>query len=36
MAIKLDAEDEDWPGIDFRGSAPFQYTGLQLYLRCFF
>ena len=36
FAMKLEAEGEDYPEIDLRGSVEFKYTGLQLYLRYFF
>jgi hypothetical protein len=36
MNISLDAEDEDYPAIDFRGNVTLKYTGLQFYLRYFF
>jgi hypothetical protein len=36
MAIKLEADGEDFPGIDFTGRVRFNYTGLQLYLRWFY
>ena len=36
LGVKLEAEDEDYPGIDFRGNVQFNYTGLQLYLRYFY
>ena len=36
MAIRLEADGEDWPGADFQGKVNFNYIGLQLYLRLFF
>ncbi|BBO74812.1 hypothetical protein DSCW_22290 [Desulfosarcina widdelii] len=36
LGIRLEAEDEDWPGIDLKGNVEFNYAGLQLYLRLFF
>mgnify|MGYP001064172963 CR=1 FL=1 len=36
LGVKVEAEDEDYPGIDFRGNVQFNYTGLQLYLRYFY
>jgi hypothetical protein len=36
FGISLKADDEDWPGVDLNGKVVFNYTGLQLYLRCFF
>jgi len=36
MSIALEAEDEDWPGVDLNGKVDFKYTGLQLYLKYFF
>ena len=36
FGMTLEAEGEDYPEIDLRGSVEFKYTGLQLYLRYFF
>lgn len=36
FAMDLESENEDWPGVDLRGSVGFRYTGLQLYMRYFF
>jgi len=36
LKVALEADGEDYPSIDFKGNVDFAYTGLQLYLRCFF
>ena len=36
LGIRLESENEDWPGIDLKGKVEFNYVGLQLYLRLFF
>lgn len=36
LSIKLEADGDDWPGIDFKGEVDFYYAGLQLYLRVFY
>ena len=36
LGIRLESEDEDWPGIDLKGKVEFNYTGFLLYLRLFF
>jgi hypothetical protein len=36
LAMRLEADEEDWPGIDFSGKVNFNYMGLQLYMRFFF
>ena len=36
LSIAVEAEDEDWPGVDFDGKVDFKYAGMQLYLRYFF
>jgi len=36
MKISVEAEGEDWPGVDFNGTIDFGYNGLQLYLRFFY
>jgi len=36
FTVKLEAEDEDYPYMDFRGNVEFNYVGLQLYARIFF
>jgi hypothetical protein len=35
LKIKIEANGEDWPSVDFKGNVEFAYTGLQLYLRFF-
>lgn len=35
LGVKLEADGEDWPSVDFKGNVEFNYTGLQLYLRYF-
>jgi hypothetical protein len=34
--VNLQADGEDYPGIDFRGNLEYNYVGLQLYGRVFF
>ena len=34
--LRLEADGEDWPGIDLKGNVEFNYAGLQLYLRFFY
>ena len=36
LGIRLESENEDWPGIDLEGKIEFNYAGLLLYLRLFF
>lgn len=36
LAINVEAEGEDWPGVDLNGKVSFDYAGLQLYLRFFY
>jgi len=36
FGMTLEAEGEDYPEIDLRGSVEFKYTGLELYLKYFF
>lgn len=36
LGIRLESENEDWPGIDLEGKVEFNYAGLLLYLRLFF
>lgn len=36
FGMTLEAEGEDYPEINLRGSVDFKYTGLQLYLKYFF
>ena len=36
LSVKLEADGEDYPSVDFKGNVEFAYTGLQLYLRYFF
>jgi hypothetical protein len=34
--FEIEADGEDYPGIDFKGEIEFQYTGLLLYAKMFF
>jgi hypothetical protein len=34
--VKLEAEDEDYPAVDFQGVVKSQFLGVQLYVRYFF
>jgi hypothetical protein len=34
--LKLSAEDEDYPAVDFQGNIKSQFFGVQLYARYFF
>ena len=34
--LQIEAEGEDYPGIDFKGEIYFKYTGLLLYAKVFF
>ena len=36
LKVRLEADGEDWPGVDLRGNVEFDYAGLQMYLRIFF
>jgi hypothetical protein len=36
FGFRLEADGEDWPGIDLKGNVEFNYAGLQLYLRVFY
>jgi len=36
FGLRLEADGEDWPGIDLKGNVEFNYAGLQLYLRVFY
>ena len=36
LGINVEAEGEDYPGIDLNGKVNFNYAGLQLYLRFFY
>lgn len=36
FGLRLEAEGEDWPGIDLKGNVEFNYAGVQLYLRLFY
>ena len=36
LSVKVEADGEDWPGIDFNGDVKFNYASLQLYLRIFY
>jgi hypothetical protein len=34
--FRLEADGEDWPGVDLKGNVEFNYAGLQLYLKVFY
>jgi hypothetical protein len=36
FGLRLQADEEDWPGVDLNGKVSFNYAGVQLYLRYFF
>jgi len=36
LNIKVEADGDDYPGIDFQGEVDFQYLGLQLYAKLYF
>ena len=36
LAVKVEADGQDYPKIDFKGNVEFNYTGFQLYLRIFY
>ncbi len=36
LNVKVEADEEDYPGIDFQGKVNFHYTGLQLYAKLYF
>ena len=36
LNVKVEADGEDYPGIDFQGEVNFHYTGLQLYAKLYF
>ncbi|MEE4600426.1 MAG: hypothetical protein V2J65_04025 [Desulfobacteraceae bacterium] len=36
LNVSVEAENEDWPGVDLNGKVDFKYAGLQLYLKYFF
>ena len=36
LSVNVEADWEDWPGIDFKGKFDFNYIGIQLYLRVFY
>ena len=36
LRINVEAEGEDYPGIDLNGNVNFGYAGVQLYLRFFY
>jgi hypothetical protein len=36
MGLRMEAKNEDWPGVDLNGKITFNYAGAQLYLRYFF
>jgi len=36
FGLRLEADGEDWPGIDLKGNVEFNYAGVQLYLRLFY
>jgi hypothetical protein len=36
LRVEVEAEGQDYPGIDFKGAIEFTYMGLQLYTKIFF
>jgi hypothetical protein len=36
LNISVEAEGEDWPGVNLNGKINFKYAGMQLYLRVFY
>jgi len=36
LNVQVEADGEDYPGIDFKGEVDFQYTGLLLYAKLYF
>jgi hypothetical protein len=36
LNVHVEADEEDYPGIDFQGEVNFKYTGLQLYAKLYF
>jgi len=36
LGVKVEADGQDYPEIDFKGNVEFNYTGFQLYLRIFY
>jgi hypothetical protein len=36
LNVKVEADGDDYPGIDFKGEVNFHYTGLQLYAKLYF
>jgi len=36
LNVHVEADEEDYPGIDFQGEVNFHYTGLQLYAKLYF
>ena len=36
LTVDVEAQGEDWPGINLKGNVEFDYVGLQLYLRVFY
>jgi len=36
MNVHVEADGDDYPGIDFKGEVDFQYTGFQLYAKLYF
>ena len=36
LRVKVEADGQDYPGIDFKGKVEFTYFGLQLYAKLFF
>ena len=36
LVVKVEADGQDYPEIDFKGNVAFNYTGFQLYLRIFY
>jgi hypothetical protein len=36
LNVRVEADGDDYPGIDFQGEVDFRYTGLQLYAKLYF
>jgi hypothetical protein len=36
LNLRVEADGDDYPGIDFQGEVNFHYTGLQLYAKLYF
>jgi hypothetical protein len=36
LNVRVEADGDDYPGIDFKGEVNFHYTGLQLYAKLYF